>query len=470
MRVVTALGIAAAVIGFAGCGQDSGTEPAETREIRPVSLPLAERTVISVGVAATPGEVRVPALDRVAEAANVSFEYVPVDGATGMLRLLVLGEMSRAGEAPDIVDLRAVPGDVDSYRGLLLNLLDYPESTPNLLALARSDPSFLDGLLQSLSAPGELHGMPQYLPGGTPFLGTLALRADLFERRGLNATTWETLYVALRQLKASFPASWPFGITGDDLLYRAPSWFGSGHDQALVAYYHPEQQSFRLGPLDPEYQEYVRWFAAAHRDGLLNLKIARAGDRDFTPEIARGAVHVVFLSTRALGGSFGRGVALTPIPIPRHGSTEPLLQPRPWSPAQARWAVSRDSPLAAEALAVLDLLLADAAPATEGRAAADDPADWRRMAIELNRQAARTAPWPFLPEDLRFDVGSIAAGLARIAAGETMKFILGQRPLSEYDRFLDELEEAGASKLLEMLNAQAIAVDFASLWESIPEE
>ena len=77
--------------------------------------------------------------------------------------------------------------------------------------------------------------MPQYSERGKPFVGTLVFRADLFEQRGLRWDTWEQLYDSLQQLKASFPKSRPFGITGDDLLYRAASWFGSGHDRTLVA-------------------------------------------------------------------------------------------------------------------------------------------------------------------------------------------------------------------------------------------
>lgn len=65
---------------------------------------------------------------------------------------------------------------------------------------------------------------------------------------------------------------------------------------------------------------------------------------------------------------------------------------------------------------------------------------------------------------------SIAANVARIAARETMKFITGQRPLSEYDQFLGELEEAGASKLLKMLNTRAVPLDLTSLWDPLPRE
>ena len=118
---------------------------------------------------------------------------------------------------------------------------------------------------------------------------------------------------------------------------------------------------------------------------------------------------------------------------------------------------------------MLDLLLMHDVPAAGAQEAAADPEDWRRMAIEYNRPALRTAPWPFLPEDLR-QVESIAANVARIATGETMKFIIGQRPLSEYDQFLGELEEAGASKLLKMLNTRAVPLDLTSLWDPLSQE
>jgi len=397
----------------------------------------------------------------------VTFEHLTMEGTNGMLRLLVLGETSRNGTAPDIIDLRAVSPDGTAFRGLFVNLLDHPQATPNLVARARSDPLFADGLLQSLTAPGELHGVPEYVPGVEPFVATLAFRADLFRQRGLIAETWDQLDSSLRSLKAAFPESRPFGITQDDLLYRAPSWFGSGHDRRLVAYFHPEQGNFRLGPLDREYREYVRWFATALRDDLLLLKMGAARS-DFIREIAAGAVHVALVHSRGFAGSTGDGgITLTPMPLPRNGPAAPLMQPRPWSPARARWAVWSGSPRASEAVAALDLMLAGAASATDDGQAPADPEDWWSMAIAYNRPALRTAPWPFLSEELRFEVGAIRAAVAGIVAGETMKFILGHRPLHEYDAFLDELKEAGAARLIELLNTRAQAVGIGSLWDSV---
>ena len=466
-RRAAAVSTVAAWAMLGGCGRDS--EP-DTTEIRTVSLPLQERTTLSVGMAGPPNASDLALFRRVEDAANVTFEYLTMEGANGMLRMLVLGEMSRAGTVSDIVDLRAVSRDVKSFRALFVNLLDHPQATPNLVALARSDPLFADGLLQSLTAPGELHGIPEYVPGVQPFVATLAFRADLFEQRGLIADTWDQLDASLRHLKAAFPESRPFGITDGELLYRAPSWFGSGHDRRLVAYFHPEQGSFRLGPLDQEYRDYVRWFATALRDGLLLLKTGGA-DPDFTREIAVGAVHVVLAYARHFAGSTsGDGITLTPMPLPRNGPANPLMQPRPWSSARARWAVWRGSPRASEAIAALDLTLADAASATGDREPAADPRDWWSMAIEYNRPALRTGPWPFLSEDLRFEVGSIRAAVAPIVAGETMKFIVGHRPLSEYDAFLGELKEAGAARLIELLNTKAQPLDLRSLWDSVPEE
>lgn len=200
---------------LSGCGGDSSLA---TVVVKSVSLPLQERKIIRVGVRDLPEDGGSPAFRWVQDGANVTLQLTPIKGRTSMLRRLVLGEMAVSGTAPDMVDLRAIPSELESRRKLFLNLLDYPESTPNLVALARSDPAFLDGLLQSLSAPRELHGMPEYSRSGKPFVGTLLFRADLFEQRGLRWNTWEQLYDSLQQLKATFPKSRPFGITGDDLL------------------------------------------------------------------------------------------------------------------------------------------------------------------------------------------------------------------------------------------------------------
>ena len=154
---------------LAACGRDA--EP-DAVEIRAVSLPLQERTTLRVGVAGPPGAFDLARFRAVEDAANVTFEHPTLEGTNGMLRLLVLGETSRDGTAPDIIDLRAVSRDVTAFRGLFVNLLDHPQATPNLVALARSDPLFADGLLQSLTAPGELHGVPEYFPAVEPFVAT----------------------------------------------------------------------------------------------------------------------------------------------------------------------------------------------------------------------------------------------------------------------------------------------------------
>ena len=197
--VVVVVGIAVVLY---GCGGDSSLA---TVVVKSVSLPLQERRIIRVGVREVPEDGGNPAFRWVQDAANVTLQFTPIEGRTSLLRLVVLGEMTVSDTAPDMVDLQAIPSELESLRKLFLNLLDYPESTPNLVALARSDPAFRDGLLQSLSAPRELHGMPQYSQGGKPFVGTLLFRADLFEQRGLRWDTWEQLYDSLQQLKASFP-------------------------------------------------------------------------------------------------------------------------------------------------------------------------------------------------------------------------------------------------------------------------
>ncbi len=144
-----------------------------------------------------------------------------------------------------------------------------PELAPNLHRLLAEHERFRQSTHGRLLAPGELYALGVFDASASPYLGAIAYRQDLFEARGLGADTWEELLASLGALQSEFTGSTPFAATRRALLFRAPSWFRSGVDERVAAYYHPERLEWRLGPLEREFEDYLRWFHRLVAEGLI---------------------------------------------------------------------------------------------------------------------------------------------------------------------------------------------------------
>ena len=486
--------VAAVVIGLAGCSGDRSGSAAEAGVAPAVSFPLAEPVTLTVGVPESllPQSAR-PSWEVLQRRTNVRLRPVAIDGAGAVARGTRLAELAASGGLPDLLAEGVASIDFIRQREWLVNLLERPELTPNLQRLLREHERYRQGTHGRLLAPGELYALGVFDESDSPYLGAIAYRQDLFEARGLGAETWEDLLASLGVLQSEFPGSTPFAATRHALLFQAPSWFRSGVDDRVAAYYHPERREWRLGPLEREFEDYLRWFHRLVAEGLMAAEAldprAAPSDLDLLRLLGSERAFVVPWAGRTgpdLAGSRGYG-ALTeagdwdgagawmgPLRLPQNRGRRGWIAPRAWNAISPGWAVTAASPQVETAVAFLDLLLADEV-AGEVAAASDAPdrldfALWvageggsadtpaaryferHDVATYLEDDVVILEPWPAIGTHSRNFVDALAGPLVEHIAAEAGQFITGARPLTQLDAFRQELRDRGAERLLNWLN------------------
>ena len=491
--MVAAVLVAATGIGLAGCGD--GASGSDLTGVGPaVSFPLAQPVTLTVGVP----EPLLPASARASwevlrHRTNVTLRPVAIEGASAAARGTRLAELAASGELPDLLAEGVASIDFIRQREWLVNLLERRELTPNLHRLLEEHERFRQGTHGRLLAPGELYALGVFDESDSPYLGAIAYRQDLFEARGLGAETWEDLLASLGVLQSEFPNSTPFAATRPALLFQAPSWFRSGVDDRFAAYYHPERREWRLGPLEREFEDYLRWFHHLVAEGLMAAEAldprAAPSDLDLLRLLGAERAFVVPWAGRTgpeLAGSRGYG-ALTeegdwdgagawmgPLRLPQNRGRRGWIAPRAWNAISPGWAVTAASPQVETAVAFLDLLLADEV-AGEVAAASDAPdrldfALWvageggsadtpaaryferHDVATYLEDDVVILEPWPAIGTHSRNFVDALAGPLVEHIAAEAGQFITGARPLTQLDAFRQELRDRGAERLLNWLN------------------
>ena len=490
----TATLVVAAAIGLTGCGGDTAPGSDAASGVATVSFPLAEPMLLTVGVPESllPDGPR-PSWEVLQRRTNVTLRPVAIDGASAAARGGRLAELAASGQMPDLLAEGVAPLDSIRQREWLVNLLERPELTPNLHRLLGEHERFRQSTRGRLLAPGELYALGVFDESDSPYLGAIAYRQDLFEARGLGADTWEDLLGSLGALQAEFPKSAPFAATRYALLFQAPSWFRSGFDDRIAAYYHPERREWRFGPFAREFEDYLRWFHRLVAEGLMAAEAldprAASSDLDLLRLIASERAFVVPWAGRTgpeLAGSRGYGeltedgdwdrdgMWMGPMRLPRTRGRRGWIAPRPWNAISPGWAVTSSSDHAETAVAFLDLLvagelageiatIADAADrldfalwvAGEGSSADTSAARYferHDVATYLADDAVILDPWPAISTQSRNFVDALAGPLVDHIGVEAAKFITGVRPLTQLEAFQEELRDRGAERLLNWLN------------------
>ena len=488
--------LAASVLVVAGCGGGGSAAPQAAELPASLPRPLAEEVTVTLAVPPDEPEATHAAAmyDWLRQATGVSLQPVPLALGRGFVGILELGEMARAGTLPDLIPESMIPGDPEIRRDLFLNVLEHPGLTPAFQALLRSDDLYRSGIAGRMTGANELTALGTYDQGRAPFLGGLLYREDLFSRWRLRHETWDELAASLKALKAQFPGSYPFRASQEEVLYELPSWFGTGFDRRLAAYFHPVTEEWRLGPLEDRFIEYVGLVRDLHQAGLLPVEdlLSRSGDVRRAVLQAMAADTVFATPWRDRSGPLlagpqpygeltsegewdGEGAWWAPMPLPASSTGERgWVSARPWQPISAGWLVTKSSPRAGEALMVLDTLLGEPAAEWAGSVAAGaesvatllpvwgrlpsvEPADpaaryyhRRDVATYVATGAIFTAPWPLLDEKNTEIALQMAGAVDRVVSSWVMRVITGEAPL-EPEAMREEVLRLGGERLMDAL-------------------
>lgn len=372
---VLALGMVSVLL-FTGCGGADESLSYPNPEWRDsvdesITFPLSEPIELRVGVTSgTAGSINHAGTQWIAEATNITLKFEQIPSSPGDVEL---GAIMRRGELYDLlVDGKLFLGE-EYNRKLFVNFREFPDLLPNVRRLAESDSRYRNGLAANMTFDGGLYSLGSYDPGRVPYAGSLVYRRDLFEEHNLAMGTWDELAGSLRKLKELYPESAPFGGTSDDLFYTFPAYFGSGMTKNQLVYYDLDRSDWVFGPYEPEFEAFVRYFAALYADGILLPEIFAsakdetrrlfASDTVFVSSYSGGSgVNFAFMgseygSLTTEGEWDGNGKWVESMPIPgTSGDRVGRVTSDLYSFVRGGWNIYNQSEHVAEAIALLDFL------------------------------------------------------------------------------------------------------------------
>ncbi|MCS7479223.1 extracellular solute-binding protein [Umezawaea endophytica] len=236
-------------------------------------------------------------------------------------RSLVVG----AGDAPEII-AKTYPNQEDAFvaSGAILAVSDYLDLMPNLKAKIEKwklQPEF-DTLRQE---DGKFYLLPGVHEERWQDY-TLAFRTDELTRLGLaTPKTWDEVYGVLKALKAAHPDVYPLSdrFEGNSILNVAAQSFGTtagwGYEQAQ---FDESTKKFQYTGTSPEYKKLVEFFHKLVAEGLMDPESFTQKDEPAIQKFATGKSYAISSNAQtivndyrpAIKGIPGATVAKIPVP------------------------------------------------------------------------------------------------------------------------------------------------------------
>jgi putative aldouronate transport system substrate-binding protein len=196
----------------------------------------------------------------ISEKTNVNFEVIPV--STNYAEKINITMAS--GDIPDLMYTTGL--DVAhryGAQGAFVNVLDSISKLPSFKKWRENNKDFVSNYL---SADGKLYLFPEQGIAETNRRGWL-YREDIFKKHNLSMPKDEKeLYDVLKKLKELYPKSYPFTFREglDQFAMMAASW---GTDSGM--YYDQGKKEWRFGPVENNYKEMIAFYNKLYNDGLI---------------------------------------------------------------------------------------------------------------------------------------------------------------------------------------------------------
>ncbi|MNI02639.1 Lipoprotein LipO precursor [compost metagenome] len=171
-----------------------------------------------------------------------------------------------SGNMPDLTYfLSRADADKFGQQGALSNILEYKDIMPNLTAWLAKYPAIAKS---ALAADGKMYMLPNEGFGETNRVIWM-YREDIFKKHNLKAPeNYDELIAVGRKLKELYPKSYPFSFrSGANLviLNFASAQFGGTNG----IFQDPKTGKARYGPTEDGYKKMVGYFQVMHKEGLI---------------------------------------------------------------------------------------------------------------------------------------------------------------------------------------------------------
>lgn len=271
----------------AGCGgKDGTTDPATANTAGPAGTESKTLTALLDSNATFPYSKDWPVWTWIKEKTGVTLEVqTPSGKLDDTLNLVVASK--------DMPDLMYMPNRRESNRfgdqGALVNLLDYTEDMPNLQKWMEKYPEEVEA---ALSADGKMYMFPNQGFGETNRMIWM-YREDVFKKEGLQAPqTYDELYDVLKQLKAKYPDSTPLAIRYGQIPGEMNTNLTANFETGEGPYYDFDKKEWRYGPTEDHYKAMVAMWNKFYKEGLIPADFLSMQTKQWQDVVSTGKAFI----------------------------------------------------------------------------------------------------------------------------------------------------------------------------------
>jgi putative aldouronate transport system substrate-binding protein len=396
-----------------------------------------------------------------------------------------------SGDLPDLMWMSGT-GNFHKYGndGALIDLNEHLDKMPNLKKFIEEHP---EETAIMLSADGKLY-MPPSSGGYATNSAIFMYRTDIFEKHNLQPPqTLDELKETLRTLKQLYPDSYPLMVNKlNNMIYGFASLFGTGDG----IYYNDKTGAMAFGPLEEGFRAMIQYFSELYAEELIPVDFLTLDSAQLNQLMTTNGSFMYYGYTNNIDTFNQAGRETNPdflikAMIPPEGPGGRYSGASSY--ITEGWTITSTTKKLDEALAFLDWLYSDEGmeaiswglegvsyEVVDGKkkyvdAITDltaltrdfgiksagnfqrfDQEAWMTLLTEQSREAQQIAldyvkpvkPDPALNAEEQEAVQIKQDAIGKYFEENVSKFIVGQRPMSEYDAYLQGLRDLGAEEVL----------------------
>ncbi|TBL79563.1 extracellular solute-binding protein [Paenibacillus thalictri] len=434
---------------------------------------------------------------------KVKVESVPQSGYTDKKRALIA-----TNNIPDVILVNQADLNEFGSTGIFLPISDYLDKMPNFQKAIQENPE-----IKKLYVNGKLYGFPTTAQNNWQYGKALMMRTDILKKLNLAApTTFDELYNVLREMKKAYPDSYPFSSRGLSFLDAFAFGMGGGYG----IYFDPDVDGgkYVYGTNKPAFKKVLTYLNKLYEEKLYDPDFAVLNTQTWGEKNNTSKSFFMYDNNSfalnynaALQQSGNKDAQFDYIPYLKNdsGKSRGFLYPRGWlndiyaisskvkdpeaiikfydwlySPEGVEVSnfgilgetysnVNGDLKMKDDVIekykTAADLVRTMQSDVGAGYLALSPKVDERPLIqmldpltvswIDKIKKDPGAYVWPALTPSLNKDESNqlkeITSQISPIEQ-DVVKFIMGAKPLSEFDAFASQLEKAGAPKLEKIYN------------------
>ncbi|MDF2659924.1 MAG: extracellular solute-binding protein family 1 [Paenibacillus sp.] len=200
-----------------------------------------------------------PVLKEILKHTGVKISLEPVPGSNYLDKKRVL---LSTNNIPDIIGLEALEVAEFAKTGMFVPISDYLDKLPNFSKVLKDNPE-----IKKLYVDGKLYSFPiteNYKIQGAK---TLLIRTDILEELKLPVPkTFDDLYNVLKKMKEAYPSSYPWTTRGMSFMDAFALGMGGGYGMT----YDSDSKRYFYGTNKPEFKEVLAYLNKLYAEKLLD--------------------------------------------------------------------------------------------------------------------------------------------------------------------------------------------------------